>query len=153
VLEGTHDGFIRLPGRPYPARRFTVTPDAQNIVIEDRIENGRGQTATARFLFHPDCVLLIECERARIPRAIKPTRLTNDIAILRLSHPSASPLIRSAPVGTLRMRTHAIISRRHYPQSESPSLRIAREIGEHRLRPRIVFFSSTIARDLVISFS
>jgi uncharacterized heparinase superfamily protein len=69
VLEGTHDGFIRLPGRPYPVRRFTVTPDAQSVVIEDRIENGRGQTATARFLFHPDCVLLVEGERARIRRA------------------------------------------------------------------------------------
>ena len=26
VLEGTHDGFARLPGRPCPVRRFTVRP-------------------------------------------------------------------------------------------------------------------------------
>jgi uncharacterized heparinase superfamily protein len=69
VLEGTHDGFARLPGRPYPVRRFTVTPDAQSVVIEDRIEDGRGQAATARFLFHPDCALVVEGERARIRRA------------------------------------------------------------------------------------
>jgi uncharacterized heparinase superfamily protein len=69
VLEGTHDGFTRLPGRPYPVRRFTVTPGARNVVIEDRIENGRGQTATARFLFHPECALVVEGRRARIRRA------------------------------------------------------------------------------------
>jgi uncharacterized heparinase superfamily protein len=69
VLEGTHDGFARLTGRPYPVRRFTVTPHAQSVVIEDRIENGRGQTATARFLFHPDCALMVDGERARVRRA------------------------------------------------------------------------------------
>jgi uncharacterized heparinase superfamily protein len=69
VLEGTHDGFARLPGRPYPVRRFTVAPDARTVVIEDRIENGRGQTATARFLFHPECRLVVEGRRARIRRA------------------------------------------------------------------------------------
>lgn len=85
VLEGTHDGFARLPGRPYPVRRFTVAPDAGTVVIEDRVENGRGQTATARFLFHPDCVLTVEGERARIRRAGVEVELIAEAALRRES--------------------------------------------------------------------
>jgi hypothetical protein len=67
-------------------RRFTVTPDAHSVVIEDRIENGRGQTATARFLFHPDCALVVEGERARIRRANVEIELIAE-APLRRSRP------------------------------------------------------------------
>ena len=84
VLEGTHDGFAPLPGRPFPVRRFTVTPDARGIVIEDRIENGCGQTATARFLLHPDCVLALEGERAaRIRRADVEVELIAEAPLVR----------------------------------------------------------------------
>jgi uncharacterized heparinase superfamily protein len=83
VLEGTHDGFARLPGRPFPVRRFTVAPDVRTVVIEDRIEGGRGQAATARFLLHPDCALMVEGERARIRRANVEIELITEAPLVR----------------------------------------------------------------------
>jgi uncharacterized heparinase superfamily protein len=52
VLEGSHDGFDRLPGRPRHVRRFEVGP--RRVVITDRVENGRGQMVRAGLLVHPD---------------------------------------------------------------------------------------------------
>jgi uncharacterized heparinase superfamily protein len=51
VLEGAHDGFRALPGRPRHFRRFEVRP--LRLVIEDRVEGEPYQPAYARFLLHP----------------------------------------------------------------------------------------------------
>lgn len=53
VLEGSHDGFRHLPGRPSHVRRFEVTPRAVRIV--DRIEGRCGEPAAIGFLLHPGC--------------------------------------------------------------------------------------------------
>jgi uncharacterized heparinase superfamily protein len=58
LLEGTHDGFASLPGRPRHIRRFEAGPTG--IVISDRVENGQGQMVLARLLVHPDWQ--IECQ-------------------------------------------------------------------------------------------
>ena len=55
VLEGEHDGFRRLPGRPIHRRRFEVQPDHVHVV--DEVRGGAGQTAVARLLLHPEVVV------------------------------------------------------------------------------------------------
>jgi uncharacterized heparinase superfamily protein len=66
VLQGTHDGFAHLPGRPRHVRRFEVTPG--EIVIDDRIEGRPDRAAVLSFLFHPDCQVSIEDGQARVRR-------------------------------------------------------------------------------------
>jgi uncharacterized heparinase superfamily protein len=51
VLEGAHDGFCTLRGRPLHIRRFEVRP--LWLVIEDRVEGHPLEPAFARFLLHP----------------------------------------------------------------------------------------------------
>jgi glycosyltransferase involved in cell wall biosynthesis/uncharacterized heparinase superfamily protein len=51
MLEGGHDGFSALPGRPRHIRRFDATPD--NIVVTDRIEGAPSRPAQIAFLLHP----------------------------------------------------------------------------------------------------
>lgn len=52
VLEGSHDGFSRLPGRPRHVRRFDVKTSA--ITIIDRLEGACSLTARIGFLLHPE---------------------------------------------------------------------------------------------------
>jgi uncharacterized heparinase superfamily protein len=51
VLEGHHDGFRRLAGSPRHTRRLTVRPEA--IAVDDRVDGGSGQQASARLLLAP----------------------------------------------------------------------------------------------------
>ncbi len=51
-LEGTHDGFCTLPGRPRHIRRFDADPDS--LVITDRVEGRPSLPAQITFLLHPD---------------------------------------------------------------------------------------------------
>lgn len=53
VIEGTHDGFDELPGRPRHVRRFAASPG--RIEITERIDGGGQLPATAGLLLHPDC--------------------------------------------------------------------------------------------------
>lgn len=50
--QGAHDGYRYMPGSPVHHRTFTATRGT--VVIEDRVEGGQGQQATARLLVHPD---------------------------------------------------------------------------------------------------
>ncbi|MEN0001310.1 MAG: heparinase II/III family protein [Pseudomonadota bacterium] len=52
VLEGSHDGFKALPGRPVHVRRFEVSPD--EIIISDQLEGNSKIAAQISFLLHPD---------------------------------------------------------------------------------------------------
>jgi glycosyltransferase involved in cell wall biosynthesis len=51
MLEGAHDGFSVLPGRPRHVRRFDAAPDG--LVITDRIEGTPTLPAQIAFLLHP----------------------------------------------------------------------------------------------------
>lgn len=64
MLEGSHDGFTSLPGRPRHVRRFEVHGGAVN--IHDRIEGATDRGAVIGFLLHPECRVEISGSRARI---------------------------------------------------------------------------------------
>jgi uncharacterized heparinase superfamily protein len=83
VLEGSHDGFDRLPGRPRHVRRFEVSP--ARTVIRDRVENGRGQVVRARLLLHPDWQVEVDGAEARLRCGRLRSRLTASTP-LRLEH-------------------------------------------------------------------
>ncbi len=50
IIEGTHDGYARLPGRNRHTRRWIL--GQQSLSIEDRV-SGRFERAEARFHLHP----------------------------------------------------------------------------------------------------
>jgi uncharacterized heparinase superfamily protein len=52
VVEGRHDAFARLAGRPRHVRRLTAAPGS--LRVEDFVEGGAGQRVSARLLLHPD---------------------------------------------------------------------------------------------------
>ena len=57
VLEGSHDGYRRLPGSPVHRRRFAV--DSDTLSVDDTIDGGASQAAEARLLLHPDVVVTL----------------------------------------------------------------------------------------------
>jgi uncharacterized heparinase superfamily protein len=68
VLEGTHDGFDHLPGRPRHVRRFVMSPRTKSIDIFDRIEGDGSKAAVVRLLLHPACMLELAGARAVVRR-------------------------------------------------------------------------------------
>ena len=52
VLEGSHDGFAILPGKPRHSRRFEAS--ATRLLIQDSISGQPDRPAALHFLFHPD---------------------------------------------------------------------------------------------------
>jgi uncharacterized heparinase superfamily protein len=64
VLEGTHDGFNHLPGRPRHRRRFTVA--RSRILIDDSIVGNDRHDAIASFLLHPECQLHVDGSTAEL---------------------------------------------------------------------------------------
>jgi uncharacterized heparinase superfamily protein len=94
VLEGSHDGFDRLPGRPRHVRRFETGPG--RAMIRDRVENGRGQPVRARLLLHPAWQIeiqgmqaMLRCGRLRVrltasaPLALEPAWWCPDMGVRR----------------------------------------------------------------------
>jgi uncharacterized heparinase superfamily protein len=79
VLEGSHDGFDRRPGRPRHVRRFEVSP--ARTVISDRVENGRGQMVRARLLVHPDWRIEVDGAQAMLRRGDMQCRLTASVPL------------------------------------------------------------------------
>lgn len=63
VLEGSHDGYDQLPGRPRHRRRFEIDASAETIRILDRIEGGDSE-AVASFLVHPSIRVAVDGNRA-----------------------------------------------------------------------------------------
>jgi len=53
TVEGFHDGYARLPGRPIHHRM--LSSDGRSIQVRDRVDGGAGQPVRARLLCHPDC--------------------------------------------------------------------------------------------------
>lgn len=58
LLEGAHDGFAHLPGRPRHVRR--IQADADSIDILDRIEGRADRNAHVNFLLHPKVVVELD---------------------------------------------------------------------------------------------
>jgi uncharacterized heparinase superfamily protein len=55
IVDGSHDGYARLPGRPIHHRTLEAT--AGRLEVEDRVVGGAGQAVRARLLCHPDCAV------------------------------------------------------------------------------------------------
>jgi uncharacterized heparinase superfamily protein len=55
TLDGSHDGYARLAGRPIHHR--TVRASAGRLEIDDRVVGGAGQPVRARLLCHPACAV------------------------------------------------------------------------------------------------
>jgi hypothetical protein len=66
-LEGTHDGFDNLAGRPRHIRRFEA--GARGLSIADRIEGKADRFARIGFLLHPDVSILGEGRHLELARA------------------------------------------------------------------------------------
>jgi uncharacterized heparinase superfamily protein len=66
LLEGAHDGFTNLPGRPRHVRRFVVSSD--RITIDDRLEGSMARRARIGFLLHPDVTVAVDGITARLTR-------------------------------------------------------------------------------------
>jgi len=64
VLEGTHDGFDHLLGRPRHRRRLDVT--RSRIAIQDSVLGNNQHDAIASFLFHPNCQIRVNGSTAEI---------------------------------------------------------------------------------------
>jgi uncharacterized heparinase superfamily protein len=64
TLEGTHDGFCYLPGKPSHIRRFEVT--RESVAIHDRIEGQPDRQAAIAFLLHPACAVSVADRQACI---------------------------------------------------------------------------------------
>ena len=60
LLEGHHNGYRDLPGRPELFRRIEASAD--RVAITDRIVSRAWHAATARLLLHPDCS--VSCDGA-----------------------------------------------------------------------------------------
>jgi uncharacterized heparinase superfamily protein len=103
ILEGTHDGFDYLPGRPRHVRRFVLAPYAKRIEIIDRIEGGGAKAATARLLLHPACAVEIDGARAVVRREQVTVEVTAQQPIL------CEPASWSPDMGVLRETRRLVI--------------------------------------------
>jgi uncharacterized heparinase superfamily protein len=66
LLEGSHDGFRHLPGKPVAIRRFEAETDRIRIV--DRIAGDARGEITIALLLHPECVVGIEDNKIAVVR-------------------------------------------------------------------------------------
>jgi uncharacterized heparinase superfamily protein len=64
MLEGAHDGYRHLPGRPVHVRRIEVEPG--RIVLRDTLEESTDRAAAIGFLLHPDCRVDLTGGNARV---------------------------------------------------------------------------------------
>jgi hypothetical protein len=66
TLEGTHDGFAHLPGRPRHLRRLAARPG--EVVIHDRVLGDGRHRGLAGLLLHPACEVALDGRVARVTR-------------------------------------------------------------------------------------
>lgn len=79
-LQGSHDGFCRLPGRPRHRRRFDATPT--NLVIRDEIDGEREGDASIGFLLHPETRIRLQRSSILLIRSQATVEVDADAPIL-----------------------------------------------------------------------
>jgi uncharacterized heparinase superfamily protein len=84
-LEGWHDGYERLPGRPRHRRRF-AWHESGVLMVADRVDASRAVETASRLHLHPDCAV----ERA-------------GDRLVRIGHPGGSATVCFAGEGDLRV--------------------------------------------------
>ena len=75
ILEGSHNGFENLPGRPRHIRCFEAGPD--RFVIHDRIEGSADRAARIGFLLHPGVEAAADGHTATLRHAAAVIRVTS----------------------------------------------------------------------------
>jgi uncharacterized heparinase superfamily protein len=63
-IQGAHDGYARLPGRPLHRREALLGP--RSLEVRDRLTADPGRPSGAYWHFHPECALEREGEAIRI---------------------------------------------------------------------------------------
>ncbi len=66
LLQGHHDGYRRLRGKPVVVRR--VEANAEGVTLYDRIDGSTWHAATSRLLLHPDCRIELHGDLAIVHR-------------------------------------------------------------------------------------
>lgn len=79
LLQGRHDGYRALRGRPVIVRR--IQADRDSIEIIDRVECAEWHPGRIGFLLHPDCTVTIEGDCATIRRAGAALKLSASLPI------------------------------------------------------------------------
>ena len=100
IVDGSHDGYCRLTGKPTHRRR--VVASGNQICVEDSVIGGRGQIAEARLLFHPECRFIKKKESIMII-------LNNHRVELTSSSPLEIFETRWFPTFGKSIKTHQII--------------------------------------------
>lgn len=93
ALEGWHDGYRRLPGRPSHARRLVWHRDGV-LLVRDRVEARRSVRSVSRIHLHPEC---------RID--------ASEGSCVRVAYPGGAFQVRFAGPGALRVEPS-----RHFPR-------------------------------------
>jgi uncharacterized heparinase superfamily protein len=75
ILEGTHNGFENLPGKPQHFRRFEAS--TKGLVIHDRICGAGGRPAHIGFLLHPAVEAAAEGRRATLRHGAAVIKVTS----------------------------------------------------------------------------
>lgn len=107
-LQGSHNGYRRLSGRPVHRRSYEVR--AERLVVADEVVGGSGQTVEARLLLHPECKVELEGAVAVLRRG--------DVAVaLQTEFPMKLGAAWWAPDFGVRKTTRQLVIR--YPAAPS----------------------------------
>jgi len=98
-MQGSHDGFRRLPGGPIHKREIELTE--RSLVIRDTVSAGSG-TSRIYFHFHPDCILERHESKIRI-------QSTGGSLYLEADHPMKIEEAWYCPEFGLRFKNQAVI--------------------------------------------
>jgi uncharacterized heparinase superfamily protein len=100
VLEGSHDGFAHLPGRPRHVRRFEV--NEQVVRIADRLEGTASCAARLGFLLHPEVTITKSANEVNFARG-------DARVVVRSSHPFRIEDAVWWPDMGKELRTHRLV--------------------------------------------
>lgn len=130
VLEGSHDGYSHLPGRPIHLRRFEIGPG--ELDITDRISPSSVQGGAISFLLHPEVVATIENGRCVLECGGKQISFTSSLPATK------EPAVWWPDMGTECATTRLVI--KLPPGVEESQIRFAQD---HQNLERGAAFSAT----------
>jgi len=102
VLEGAHDGFSGLPGKPRHVR--SIEAGTHRIEIRDTIEGCPDRAARIATLLHPECEVVLESGAARVTRGACTIHLSTDRGL------AIEPAVWWPDLG-VEMSTHRLVTR------------------------------------------
>ncbi|MGO9986535.1 MAG: heparinase II/III family protein [Rhodomicrobium sp.] len=118
ILEGTHNGFRNLPGKPRHVRRIEAS--SNRIVIDDSVEGNAGRAARIGFLLHPSVEASFEGRTATLRHGPAVIRVTSSAAM------EIEPAVWWPDMG-VELKTSRLVLRLSPP---IPAVRIEFQSGE-----------------------